>query len=152
MPSDDEQVTEAATILLVEPNPGDTRLFTESFTDTNLKNTLYTVSDGDDALEFVHRRGEFDDTPRPDLVLLELQLPGTSGMDVLAELNDDPALCEIPVVVLLSSEMGEDIVESHGLEADHYVQKPVEPVDFLEFVVEIEGLWLAIVQESPEDE
>ncbi|ARS89293.1 response regulator [Natrarchaeobaculum aegyptiacum] len=152
MAPDDEQEGTRANILLIEPNPGDTRLFTESFTEAKLKNTLYTISNGTDALDFVHQRGEHADQPRPDLILLELKLPGTDGMDVLAELNDEPALREIPVVVLLSSELGKDVVESQGLEADHYVQKPVEPEDFLEFVLEIEGLWFAIVQNSPQDD
>ncbi|RQG96663.1 response regulator [Natrarchaeobius chitinivorans] len=138
-------------ILLVEPNPGDTRLFTESFDDAKLTNNVHTVSDGDAALEFLHRRGEYTDESHPDLVLLEPQLPGKDGMDILSEMNDEPVLRDIPVVILTSSDVGEQIVKSHGLEADHYVQKPVEPEDFLEFVQEIEDFWLSIVQQPASD-
>ncbi|MDQ2052560.1 response regulator [Natronolimnohabitans sp. A-GB9] len=139
---------ETVDILLVEPNPGDTRLFTENFRDAKLVNTIHAVVDGEDALDFVYQRGEYDDTPQPDIVLLEPQLPGTSGMEVLAELNNEPALCEIPVVVLTSSTVGEEIVKSHDLEADEYIRKPVEPEEFIEFVQEIEEFWFAIVKHN----
>ncbi|THE63531.1 response regulator [Salinadaptatus halalkaliphilus] len=136
-------------ILLIEPNPGDTRLFTESFAETQLTNSVYTVSDGDESLDFLYQRGEFADASQPDLILLEPQLPGTDGADILSRMNDEPVLSDIPVVVLTSSSVGEEIIKSHGLEADYYVQKPVEPEDFLEFVQEIEDLWLSIVQQPP---
>ncbi|MEY7851357.1 response regulator [Natrarchaeobius sp. A-rgal3] len=138
-------------ILLVEPNPGDTRLFTESFDEAKLTNTIHTVCDGETALEFLHRRGEYAGEPRPDLVLLEPQLPGKDGSDILSEMDDEPVLSDVPVVVLTSSDTGEEIVKSRGLEADHYVQKPVEPENFLEFVQEIEDFWLSIVQQSSPD-
>lgn len=137
-------------ILLVEPNPGDTRLFTENFRDAKLVNTVHAVSDGDAALDFLYQRGEYADASPPDIVLLEPQLPGTSGMDVLAELNGEPILAEIPVAVLTSSDVGESIVQSHGLEADFYVRKPVEPADFVAFVDEIEEFWFAIVRRPSE--
>ncbi|RQG90359.1 response regulator [Natrarchaeobius halalkaliphilus] len=134
-------------ILLVEPNPGDTRLFTETFEEAKVMNAVHDVSSGEDALDFVHQRGAYEDSPRPDVILLDPQLPGKSGMDVLAELNDDPELCETPVVVLTSSEVGEKIIRSHGLEADTYIQKPVEVGEFVEFVQSIEDFWLAFVQQ-----
>lgn len=146
MTAEDERRDEPIEILLVEPNPGDTRLFTESFRDGKLANNLHTVPDGETALDFVHQRGAYSDEPRPDLVLLEPRLPGTSGMEVLAELRDEPALADVPVVVLTSSDVGEEIVRSHDLDADHFLQKPVEPDDFIEFVRSIEDFWLAIVQ------
>ncbi|WP_440764938.1 response regulator [Natronorubrum sp. DTA7] len=133
-------------ILLVEPNPGDTRLFTENFRDAKLLNTIHSVSDGESALEFVRQRGEYADVPRPDIVLLEPQLPGTSGMDVLAELNGDSVLREIPVVILTSSKAGEDIVKGHDLEADCYIRKPVAPEEFVDFVHSLEEFWFAIVR------
>lgn len=142
---------EVIDILLVEPNPGDTRLFTENFTDAKLVNTVHSVADGTAALDFLRQRGEYADSPRPDIILLEPQLPDTSGTDVLAELQGEPALNEIPVVVLTSSPAGESIVKSRDLEADFYVQKPVEPKDFIEFVHSIEEFWFAIVRE-PTDE
>lgn len=137
-------------ILLVEPNPGDTRLFTETFRDAKLLNVVHAVPDGDAALDFLHQRGEYADESPPDIVLLEPQLSGTSGMDVLAELNDEPVLADIPVAVLTSSRVGEEIVRSHGLEADCYIRKPVEPADFVEFVHDIEEFWFAIVREPSE--
>ena len=148
MASDIEQEEKLVTILLVEPNHGDTRLFTESFKDAKLQNRLYTVADADGALDFVNQRGECADEPRPDLILLEPKLPGRSGMDVLSELKNEPSLSEIPVIVLTSSEAEEDIAKSKGLDADHFAQKPVEPEDYIEFVQEIEGFWMAIIQEE----
>lgn len=142
------QPEESIEILLIEPNPGDSRLFTESFSAAKILNNLHTVSDGEAALDFVHQRGPHAEKPHPDLILLELQLPGKSGIDVLSELRDESLLGDIPVVVLVSSELGEDIVKSHGLDADHYLQKPVEPDDFLGFVQSVEDFWLSIVQQS----
>ncbi|NUB92246.1 response regulator [Haloterrigena sp. SYSU A558-1] len=150
MTSGNDSIEDVIDILLVEPNPGDTRLFTENFRDAKLMNTVHAVSDGDAALDFLHQRGEYADASPPDIILLEPQLPGTSGMDVLAELDGEPILSDIPVAVLTSSEMGEAIVQSHGLEADFYVRKPVEPADFVSFVDEIEEFWFAIVREPSE--
>ncbi|WP_254530384.1 response regulator [Natrinema gelatinilyticum] len=138
-------------ILLVEPNPGDTRLFTESFDEANLTNSIATVSDGDAALDFVYQRGDYEDAVDPDLVLLEPQLPGKSGIEVLSELKNEPAFQDLPVVVLTSSDVGEEIVKSHGIDADYYSRKPVDPKDFLEFVQEIEEFWLTIVQGESAD-
>lgn len=135
-------------ILLVEPNPGDARLFTESFGEAKIRNTVQTASDGEAALDHLHRRGDHADDPRPDLVLLEPQLPGDDGMEVLAALNDESALSDIPVVVLTSSDLGEDIVRSHDLDADHYLRKPVEPDEFIEFVQSVENFWISIVQQT----
>ncbi|PCR92068.1 response regulator [Natrinema ejinorense] len=146
MGTEDERLDEPIDILLVEPNPGDSRLFEENFTDAKLLNTIYVVSDGESALDFVHQRNEFANEPRPDIVLLEPQLPGKSGVDVLSELKNEPSLNEIPVVVLTSSDAGERIVQSHGLEVDTYMRKPVEPKEFVEFVQSIEAFWLTIVQ------
>ena len=150
MTSGNGAVEDVIDILLVEPNPGDTRLFTENFRDAKLMNTVRAVADGDAALDYLHQRGEYADQSRPDIILLEPQLPGTSGADVLTELADDPLLSEIPVAVLTSSQVGEEIVRSHDLEADFYVRKPIEPDDFIEFVHEIEEFWFAIVRESPD--
>ncbi|WP_440771231.1 response regulator [Natronorubrum sp. DTA28] len=151
-PADDEsdgEIGETIDILLVEPNPGDTRLFEENFRDAKLMNAVHAVTNGEKALEFVHQRGEYADSPRPDLILLEPQLPGQSGMEVLAQLNGEPPLREIPVIVLTSSEVGESIVKSHDLEADAYIQKPVETDEFIEFVQEVEEFWFAIVKTEP---
>ncbi|ELY79197.1 response regulator [Natrinema gari] len=148
MSTEGERTGEQIDILLVEPNPGDSRLFAEQFRDAKLLNTIHIVSDGDSALDFVHQRNEYADESCPDIVLLEPQLPGKSGIDILSELKNDPVLAEIPVIVLTSSDAGEKIIRSHGLEADTYMQKPVEPEDFVEFVRSIEEFWFAIVQTS----
>lgn len=145
MESDAEQGNEQIEILLIEPNPGDCRLFAESFKEAKITNTLHTVSDGEAALDFIHQRGEYADSPRPDLVLLEPQLPGAESQDVLTALKDD-AFEDVPVVVLSSSDTEEDILKSHAFEADHYLQKPIETGEFVEFVQSVEDFWLAIVQ------
>ncbi|WP_121744639.1 response regulator [Natronorubrum halophilum] len=142
----EEQAEQPIDILLVEPNPGDTRLFTENLRDAKLLNTIYAVSDGESALDFVHQRGDHTDKPQPDVILLEPQLPDRDGMDVLAELNDEPALSEIPVIVLTSSDAGERIVKSHDIDADTYIQKPVSAEDFADFVRSIEEFWFTIVR------
>ena len=138
--------TETIDILLVEPNPGDTRLFTENFRDAKLVNTIHAVADGEEALDYLRRRGEYADVPVPDLVLLEPQLPDKNGAEILEVLDDDPELRDIPVIVLTSSTAGEHIVKSQGLEADSYIQKPVETEDFVEFVQSVEEFWFAIVR------
>ena len=145
-----EQGDDTVEILLVEPSAGDTRLFTEKFRDARIMNDIHAVSDGESALDFVHQRGEYSSQPRPDIVLLDPQLPGKSGSDVLSELNGDPSLKEIPVVILTSSDAEEEIVRSHGLEADAYIRKPVEPEEFVSFVQSVEEFWLTIVQGPPE--
>ena len=135
-------------ILLVEPNPGDTRLFTESFEEAKLTNTFFSVPDGETALDYVHQEGSYAEHPRPDLILIEPRLPGKSGREVIVELKNDPALEDIPIVVLTSSDTEEEIVRSRDLDADHYTQKPVEPDEFFEFVRSIEDLWFTIVQSA----
>ncbi|WP_306059400.1 response regulator [Natronococcus wangiae] len=150
MGTPDERGNDLIDILLVEPNPGDSRLFTENFSDAKLLNTIHTVSDAESALDFLYQRNNHSDKPRPDIVLLEPHLPGQSGMDVLSELKNEPALREIPVVVLTSSDAGEEIMQSHGIDADTYIRKPVEPEEFVEFVQSIEDFWFAIVQKSSE--
>ncbi len=133
-------------ILLVEPNPGDARLFTESFADASIASDVHTVTNGEAALELVHQRGEYADTPRPDLILLDFQLPGTSGEAVLSELKSEPSLRSIPVIVLTSSDSEEDIARSYDLHANAYLQKPVDPEEFVELVRSFEEFWLTFVR------
>lgn len=139
-------------ILLVEPSPGDTRLFTEAFKDAQITNHIYTVSDGDSAIDFIHQRGERAGSPRPDIVLLDPKLPGTSSADVLSALNDEPALREIPVVILTGSNAEADLLKSHDLCADEYIQKPVEPEEFVDFVRSVEEFWFTIVRRPAQEE
>ena len=122
--------------------------YTPSHGDLHSKNVLI---DGNGPvvldLEYLDQRGQYADEPVPDIILLDPALPGHDGTDVLAALRDDPELSEIPVVVLTSSAVGEEIVRSSGLDADEYMQKPVEPDEFIEFVQSVEEFWLAIVRE-----
>lgn len=136
------QSTPQIDVLLVEPSPGDARLFSESFEVAARASTLYTVADAESALEFVHGRGEFDDVPRPDLLLLEPNLPGSSGWDLIAELDDDPSVRDLPVVVLTGTNVEESIARSRDVEADHYVQKPAAPDEFERLVRSVAAIWL----------
>ncbi|WP_254521425.1 response regulator [Natrinema caseinilyticum] len=139
-------IENAVTILLVEPNPGDARLFSESFEDANIASDIYTVTDGESALDFVYQRGDHADSPRPDMVLLDFQLPGVSGADVLSELKSEPALRSIPVIVMTSSSSEEDIARSYDLHANAYVQKPVEADEFIQLGRSFEDFWLTFVR------
>ncbi|SFB69936.1 Response regulator receiver domain-containing protein [Halobiforma haloterrestris] len=136
---------EPARILLVEDNPGDVRLTREAFEAARIESDLYVVSDGAEALEFLEQRGEYEDAPRPDLVLLDLNLPRASGEEVLTELKDDPELRTIPVIVLTSSRAEEDIVRSYELHANAYLTKPVDPDEFIETIRAFEEFWFTVV-------
>ena len=139
-----------ATILLVEDNPGDVRLVEEAFKDACLANDLHVVTDGDEALEYLYQRGEYADAPRPDVILLDWNLPRMAGEEVLAELKTDVDLRAIPVVVLTGSRAQEDIVRSYELQANAYVTKPVQPGEFIETIQSFEEFWLRIVR-LPQD-
>jgi CheY-like chemotaxis protein len=146
----DDDLGEVVDILLVEPNEGDVRLFTEEFRNAKLANELHTAGDGETALEFLYRQGEYEDAPAPDLIILEPNLPGTSGREMLDELEADPVLSQIPIVVLTSSVGEKQHLESNGIDADAYIRKPVEAEEFLDFVTEVEEFWLAIVEDAPD--
>lgn len=135
-----------AQILLVEDNPGDVRLTKEAFEHGRIENDLHVVTDGVDALEFLHQRGGYDDAPRPDLVLLDLNLPRKNGDEVLEELKADPDLRSIPVIVLTSSKAEEDIARSYDLHANAYLTKPVDPEEFIDTVRAFEEFWLSLVR------
>ncbi|OAQ52684.1 chemotaxis protein CheY [Natrinema mahii] len=140
---------EPARILLVEDNPGDVRLTKEAFKQGRIENDLYVVSDGTEALDFLSRRGEYADAPRPDLILLDLNLPGKDGEAVLEDLKVDPKLRSIPVIVLTSSRAEEDIVRSYELHANAYLTKPVDPDEFIETVRAFEKFWFSVVRLPP---
>ncbi len=133
-------------ILLVEDNPADVRLTQEGLKEAKVSNTLHAVANGKDALDFLHRRGEYSNAPRPDLVLLDLNLPGISGHVVLADVKKTPDLLSIPVVVLTSSESEADIVKSYEEHANCFISKPVDFSSFLEIVSRIENFWFSIVR------
>jgi CheY-like chemotaxis protein len=132
-------------ILLAEDNPGDITLTKKALERNKLANNLHVVTDGVEALEFLRQEGEYTDKPRPDLILLDLDMPRKDGRDVLEELEDDDDLRRIPVVVLTSSEAEEDIAKSYQLNANAYVTKPVDFDGFSEIVNRIENFWFKIV-------
>ena len=133
-------------ILLVEDNPGDVRLTREALKDAKVANNLNVVNDGEQALDYLNRRGRFSDATRPDLILLDLNLPKIDGREVLASIKADSDLRRIPVVVLTTSSAEEDILRSYDLHANCYVTKPVEFDSFLKIVESIDDFWLSIVR------
>lgn len=137
-------------ILLVEDNPGDVRLTIEALKDGKMRNNMHVVGDGVEALAFLHREAKYADAPRPDLILLDLNLPKKDGREVLAEIKSDKNLKHIPVVVLTTSEAEEDILKAYGLNANCYITKPVDLDQFFKVVKSIECFWLTIVKLPPE--
>jgi CheY-like chemotaxis protein len=133
-------------ILLVEDNPGDARLTREALNEAKIRNNLHHAMDGVEALAFLRREGQHAEAPRPDIILLDLNLPRKDGREVLAELKADATLCTIPVVVLTTSEAEQDIVRSYQLHANCYITKPVDLEKFLAIVRAIEDFWLAVVR------
>jgi two-component system, chemotaxis family, response regulator Rcp1 len=129
-------------ILLVEDNPGDVRLTIEALRDSKVRNNLHVASDGVLALERLRRK----DLPRPDLILLDLNLPRKDGREVLAEVKADPALKTIPVVILTTSRAEQDVLRSYELQANCYITKPVDLDQFITVVKSIEDFWLTIVR------
>jgi CheY-like chemotaxis protein len=133
-------------ILLVEDNAADIRLTREALLDGKILNELYVARDGVEALDFLHRRGEFTDVPRPDLIIMDLNLPRKNGKEVLAELHTDPSLRAIPVAVLTTSAQEADIIQSYELGANCYLTKPVDLGQFLTVVHAVEDFWLGMVR------
>ncbi len=133
-------------ILLVEDNPGDVRLTQEAFKETNISNHLSVVGDGVDAMAFLLREGDYADVVRPDIVLLDLNLPRKSGRDVLEEVKGDPALRNIPIVVLTTSRAEQDVLSAYGHHANCFITKPVDLEQFIDIVRSIGQFWLSIVE------
>ena len=144
--SNEFAAAEPADILLVEDNPGDIRLTKEAFKDGRIANTLHVVENGVDALDFLFQRNDYADAPRPDLVLLDLNMPRKNGSEVLEELHEDPDRRRIPVIVLTSSESEMDVVQSYELCASGYLTKPVDPNEFIDQVQELERFWFSIMR------
>jgi len=136
----------AIEILLVEDNPGDVRLTREALREGKVWNNLSTVGDGVAAIQFLRRENGYDDSPRPDIVLLDLNLPKKDGRQVLEEIKNDDDLRSIPVVILTTSKAEEDIVRSYNLHANCYITKPVDLEQFMSVVGSIEDFWLCIVK------
>jgi two-component system, chemotaxis family, response regulator Rcp1 len=140
---------ESIDILLVEDNPGDVRLTKEALRDGKIINSMSVVANGVEALDFLRRRGRYADAARPDVILLDLNLPRKDGREVLADIKNDPELKRIPVVVITSSSAETDILKSYNLGANCYVTKPVDLEQFVTVVKSIEQFWLGIVKLPP---
>jgi chemotaxis family two-component system response regulator Rcp1 len=133
-------------ILLVEDNPGDVRLTQEALKEGKVLNNLHVAVDGVDALEFLRKEGKYARVPRPDIVLLDLNLPRKDGRELLADIKNDPKLRQIPVVILTTSKAEEDIVKTYDLHANCYITKPVDLDQFIEVVKSVEDFWFSIVK------
>jgi CheY-like chemotaxis protein len=136
------QKNRAVDLLLVEDNPGDIRLTKEALKDGPVKVNLSVAKDGVEALEFLMQRGQYQNAPRPDLILLDLNLPRKNGREVLKEIKADPHLRQIPVVVMTTSRSQQDIESAYELNANCYITKPIELDEFLGVVHSIEDFWL----------
>lgn len=133
-------------ILLVEDSPGDVRLTREALKEGKVLNNLSVVGDGAAALDFLRRKGPYENRARPDLILLDLNLPKKDGREVLEEIKDDPDLKRIPVVILTTSSADRDIAKSYDLHANCYITKPVNLEQFISVVKSVEDFWLTVVK------
>ena len=140
------QMLNAIDVLLVDDDPGDTLMIREAFEHNKVKNELQCVSDGVQAMQYLRREGEYANAPRPDLILLDLNLPRKDGREVLAEIKSDPQLVTIPVVVLTTSHAEEDVLRSYQLHANAYVTKPVDFDRFIEVVRQIDEFFVTVVK------
>jgi CheY-like chemotaxis protein len=136
-------------ILLVEDNPGDADLAREALTNTKINNNLFVVGDGEAAMDFLHKAEGYAEVPRPDLILLDLNLPRKDGREVLADIKSHHDFKRIPVVILTTSEAEEDILRSYDLHANCYVTKPIDLDQFIKVVRSIEDFWFSIVVLPP---
>ena len=136
-------------ILLAEDNPGDAKLTEKAFEQGNILNNLHIVEDGVEAMKFLRQEDEYQDHSKPDLVLLDLNMPRMDGWEVLEEIDQDPELRGFPVIVLTSSEAESDIVKSYELQANAYLTKPVDYTGFMDIVQRFEDFWLSVVKMPP---
>jgi CheY-like chemotaxis protein len=139
-------------VLLVEDNPGDVRLTEGAFEEGRINNNLHVATDGEEAMDFLHRREGYEDAPRPHLVLLDLNLPGKDGHEVLEEIRADEDLNRLPVIVLTSSKAEEDVIRSYELSTNAYLTKPIGPDEFMELVRSFEQFWFTMVRLPPKPE
>jgi CheY-like chemotaxis protein len=139
-------------ILLVEDSPLDIKLTQEALIEGKVKNNLHIVMDGEDAMDFLHKTGKYHAAPRPDIILLDLNLPRKDGREVLAEMKSDPDLRRIPVVILTTSRAEEDIIKTYDLHVNCYVTKPVDMNQFLDAIKSISNFWLTVVALPPDSD
>jgi CheY-like chemotaxis protein len=133
-------------ILIVEDNEGDVGLIEEVFEEAKIKNNIHVAEDGEEAILYLHGEGKFSGSPRPDIIILDLNLPNKDGREVLREIKDDSNLKNIPVVVLTTSNAEKDILGAYGLHASAYITKPLDFDQFIKVVGSIESFWLEIVR------
>ncbi len=133
-------------ILMVEDNPADIRLTQEAFKDAKVLNSMHTVGDGVEAMAFLRQEGRYSGSPRPDLILLDLNLPKKDGREVLAEIKQDSNLRRIPVVILTTSDDEMDVLKAYDLHVNAYVKKPVDLDQFIKVVEAVEDFWLTVVK------
>ena len=144
-----EKLVKPIEILLVEDNPGDVDLARDALENSKIHNTLHVVGDGEEAMAFLRQSGKFKDAPRPDIVLLDLNLPKKDGREVLAEIKADEELKRIPVVILTTSRAEEDVLKTYNLHANCYITKPIDLTQFVKVVKAIEDFWFTIVRLPP---
>jgi CheY-like chemotaxis protein len=140
---------QALHVLLVEDDPGDVLMTREAFEHYKLRNVLDVVTDGEQALQFLRRSGDYAGAPRPGLILLDLNLPRVDGLEVLAEIKADPELKVIPVVILTTSQAQQDVLRSYALHANAYVSKPVDFEGFMEAIRQIDNFFVTLVKLAP---
>jgi CheY-like chemotaxis protein len=145
----DHSEYQAMHVLLVEDDPGDVLMTREAFEHYKLRNVLDVVTDGEQALQFLRRSGDYADAPRPGLILLDLNLPRVDGLEVLAEIKADPVLKVIPVVILTTSQAQQDVLRSYALHANAYVSKPVDFEGFMEAIRQIDNFFVTLVKLAP---
>lgn len=135
-----------AEILLVEDNPADVRLIQEALKEGKIRNNLNVAADGEEALEFLYARGKFANAPRPDIVLLDFNLPKKDGREVLEIIKSDPRLRRIPVIVMTTSRLERDVFNAYDNHANAFINKPLDFEQFIKVVASIEGFWFDIVR------
>jgi CheY-like chemotaxis protein len=145
----EREEVKAVDVLLVEDDPGDVLITKEAFGQFKVRNELHVVTDGEQALQFLRRTGNYAAAPRPGLILLDLNLPRRDGLEVLAELKSDPVLKVIPVVILTTSQAEEDILRSYALHANAYVSKPVDFERFIDVIRQIDNFFITVVKLAP---
>lgn len=136
-------------ILLIEDNPADIRLTQEAFREARLHNTMHVVQDGVSAMAFIRQTAPYQQAPRPDLILLDLNLPKKDGREILSEIKADPHTRTIPVVVLTTSADEEDVLRSYDLHANAYLVKPIDVLRFIKMIQSLESFWLSVVKLPP---
>ena len=142
----DRLQSQVVDVLLVEDDPGDVLMTREAFGQHKIRNELHVVTDGEQALQFLRRTGDYADAPRPGLILLDLNLPRRDGLEVLAEVKADPVLKVIPVVILTTSQAQQDVLRSYTLHANAYVSKPVDFERFMDVIRQIDNFFVTVVK------